>query len=170
NLPAVSIVGRRPPLQGISAAVIKPLHGVAVEALVADLHPGAQRTHRGKVFDCEANRLCRGREAPIAQRLPRAALALGHEQFGGCAVVECHGLLSGPSRTMGSDAREPSCRQTLTCTRRGCAQAFEPSRGLASSGIAVELALLDDPLVRFVGALDAILTVIAFRRQKLRDF
>jgi hypothetical protein len=32
--------------------------------------------------------------------LPRPALALGHEQFGRCAVVECHGLLLGPSKTM----------------------------------------------------------------------
>ena len=43
-------------------------------------------------------------------------------------------------------------------------------RSPAPSSIAVELALLDDPLVRFVGALDAILAVVAFRRQKLRDF
>src|SRR5678816_686813 len=47
---------------------------------------------------------------------------------------------------------------------------IEQGRGLAPSRIAVELALLDDPLVRLVGALDAILTVVSLRRQQLRDF
>src|SRR5258707_15376534 len=47
---------------------------------------------------------------------------------------------------------------------------IEQGRGLAPSRIAVELALLDDPFVRLVGALDAILTVVPLRRQQLRDF
>ena len=34
----------------------------------------------------------------------------------------------------------------------------------------LELTFLDDPLVRFVGALDAILAVVAFGRQQLCDF
>jgi hypothetical protein len=37
------------------------------------------------------------------------------------------------------------------------------------SGRPVQLTLLDHPFVRFAGAFDAVLAVIAFRRQKLRD-
>src|SRR6185436_1119700 len=87
----MSIVRSVGALQGIIAALVQALNGVPVEPFVADLHPGAQRTHRGKIFDREADGFCRGGKAPIAQRLPRTALALGHEQLGWCAVVECHG-------------------------------------------------------------------------------
>src|SRR4029078_4166516 len=91
NRHAMSIVRSVGALQGIIAALVQALNGVPVEPFVADLHPGAQRTHRGEIFDREADGFCRGGKAPVAQRLPRTALALGHEQLGWCAVVECHG-------------------------------------------------------------------------------
>src|SRR6266850_632764 len=46
-----------------------------------------------------------------------------------------------------------------------------PARGAPQrpSGRAVELAFLDDSLMRLVGALDAVLAVVALGRQELRD-
>ena len=43
-----------------------------------------------KFLDREANGFRRAWKTPIAERLARAALALGHEQLGRCAVVEFH--------------------------------------------------------------------------------
>src|SRR4029077_17804549 len=83
---------RRAPPQRIVAAVVKALNLLAVEAIVADLHPGPERAHGGIFLDREADRLGRGGEAAIAERLACAALALGHEQLGRSAVVERHAL------------------------------------------------------------------------------
>ena len=51
--------------------------------------------------------------------------------------------------------------------------AYLPEQPQAMRGrdlqIALEFAFLDDPLMRLVGALDAILTIIAFGRKQLRD-
>ncbi len=52
--------------------------------------------------------------------------------------------------------------------------AYLPEQPQAMRGrdlqIALEFAFLDDPLMRLVGALDAILTIIAFGRKQLCDF
>src|SRR5215472_7766928 len=81
---------RQTPLQWEIVALVKALNVVAIEAFVTDLHPGAQRAHGRKLLDGEPDRLRCGRKAAIAQRLSWPALALPHEQLGGCAVVECH--------------------------------------------------------------------------------
>src|SRR5262249_16948553 len=86
---------RQTPLQWVIVALVKALNVVAVEALVTGLHPGAQRAHGRKFLDSEPDRLRCGRKAAIAQRLSCPALALAHEQLGGYAVVECHGLAGG---------------------------------------------------------------------------
>src|SRR5262245_9749615 len=88
-------------LERIVVAVVEPLDGVAVEPLVADLHPGAERAHRGKVLDREANRLGGGGKPAIAERLAGAALALRHEQLGGGLVIERHGRLASALRARG---------------------------------------------------------------------
>src|SRR6516164_6514523 len=80
---------RRRPSQWVIIALVEALNVVAIEALVTDLHPGAQRAHGRKLLDGKPNRLRRGGKAAIAQRLSRPALALAHEQLGGDAVVEC---------------------------------------------------------------------------------
>src|SRR5262249_60955061 len=73
---------------------------VAIEALVADLHPGAQRDGR-QLLDGEPDRLRCRRKAAIAQRLSWPALALCHEQLGGDAPVEKTGA--------GLSKRSPPC-------------------------------------------------------------
>src|SRR5262249_43996836 len=80
------------PLQWEIVVLVKALNVVAIEALVADLHPGAQRAYGRQLLDGEPNRLRCGRKAAIAQRLSWAALALCHEQLGGNGVVEWLGL------------------------------------------------------------------------------
>src|SRR5262245_56867539 len=82
---------RQTPLQWEIVALVKALNVVAIEALVADLHPGAQRDGR-QLLDGEPDRLRCGRKAAIAQRLSWPALALCNEQLGGNAVVEWLGL------------------------------------------------------------------------------
>jgi len=86
---------RQTPLQWEIVALVKALNVVGIEAFVTDLHPGAPRAHGRKFLDGEPNRLRCGRKATIAQRLSRPALALAHEQLGGCAVVECRSLAVG---------------------------------------------------------------------------
>src|SRR5439155_4919673 len=137
DLPSSALIGAIAG-QWIVAALVETLDVVTVETLVADLHPGAERADRGKILDCESDRLRGGGEAAITERLARTALAFGHEQFGRCAVVEFHRL------ACDSIPQQPS-------------------------GRAVELAFLDEPLVRLVGAFDAVLAVVAFGRQELRD-
>src|SRR5215472_2062081 len=83
---------RQTPLQWEIVAIVKALNGVAIEALVADLHPGAQRAYSRQLLDGEPDRLRCGRKAAIAQPLSWAALALCHEQLGRNAVVEWLGL------------------------------------------------------------------------------
>jgi hypothetical protein len=83
---------RRTPLQWEIVAIVKALNVVAIEALVADLHPGAQRAYSRQLLDGEPDRLRCGRKAAIAQPLSWAALALCHEQLGRNAVVEWLGL------------------------------------------------------------------------------
>src|SRR5262249_3122348 len=82
-------------LQWVTVALVQALDVVAIEALVTDLHPGTQRAHGRKFLDSEPDRLRCGRKAAIAQRLSCPALALAHEQLGGDAVVESHGLAGG---------------------------------------------------------------------------
>src|SRR6266436_7281841 len=86
---------RQTPLQWEIVALVKALNVVAIETFVTDLHPGAQRAHGRKFLDGEPDRLRCGRKAAITQRLPCPALALGHEQFGGYAVIECRGVAIG---------------------------------------------------------------------------
>src|SRR5215471_2133205 len=51
---------------------------LAVETLLSDLHPRAERAHCGKLFHCETNSLrCCG-EATITERLTRATFAFRH--------------------------------------------------------------------------------------------
>src|SRR5262249_32360877 len=83
---------RQTPLQWEIVALVKALNVVAIEAFVTDLHPGAQRGHGRKLLDGEPDRLRCGRKAAILQRLSGSALALSHEQLGGCAVGEWAGL------------------------------------------------------------------------------
>src|SRR5262249_16929596 len=63
---------------------------IAVKALVSHLHPGTQSANGGQFFHHEANCLCCGRKATVLERLTRARLAFGHEQFGCRRVVERH--------------------------------------------------------------------------------
>jgi hypothetical protein len=44
---------------------VQALNVVAIEALVTDLHPGAQRAHGRKFLDSEPDRLRCGRKAAI---------------------------------------------------------------------------------------------------------
>ena len=48
---------RPTPLQWVIVAFVKALNVVAIEALVTDLHPGAQRAHARKFLDGEPDRL-----------------------------------------------------------------------------------------------------------------
>src|SRR6266851_417989 len=68
-------------------------------------------------------------------------------------------------RPRGKDQGPVSALPPLGCTRAHCVHARlrRPSR------ITVELTLLDHPLMRLVRALDAVLMVVAFRRQQLGD-
>src|SRR5581483_8750614 len=111
---------------------------VAVETLIADLHPGAKRAHCGEVFDRESNRFGGGFKAAITKRLSRPTLAFCHEQLSRNVVVEFGRV------------------------------AFHYC-SYPQSTDSIELAFLDDPLVRLVRALDAILPVITFGRQQVRD-
>src|SRR5713226_62457 len=167
---------RRPPLQRVIAAVVETLDAVGVEPFVADLHPGAEGTHGRKTFDGETNCFCRRRKPAIAQRLPGATLALGHEQVGRCAVIECHALVF--DRHFSSE-HQPRPRHPAP--RHGPETSFYPAAARLHTGslraralrrpsrITVELTLLDHPLMRLVRALDAVLMVVAFRRQQLGD-
>src|SRR5262249_13639905 len=83
------------PSQRIFVALVKALDAVAIVAFVTDLHLGAQRADGRKFLDHESDCLRCGRKPAIAHRLPRPTLALGHEQLGRCAVVECRGLIFG---------------------------------------------------------------------------
>src|SRR5262250_4033207 len=83
---------RRTPLQWEIVAVVKALNVVAIEALVADLHPGAQRAYGRQLLDGKPDRLRCGHKAAIAQPLSWATLALCNEQLGGNAVVEWLGF------------------------------------------------------------------------------
>src|SRR5262249_60003560 len=83
------------PSQWIFVALVKALDAVAIVAFVTDLHLGAQRADGRKFLDHESDCLRCGRKPAIAHRLPRPTLALGHEQLGRCAVVECRGLIFG---------------------------------------------------------------------------
>src|SRR5262249_61534762 len=74
---------RQTPLQWEIVAVVKALNVVAIEALVADLHPGAQRAYGRQLLDGKPDRLRCGRKAAIAQPLSWATLALCNEQLGG---------------------------------------------------------------------------------------
>jgi hypothetical protein len=56
---------------------------LTVEALVSDLHPGAERTDRRKIFDSKTDRLRRCRKATIAKPLPRTPLTLCHNSSAG---------------------------------------------------------------------------------------
>ena len=56
---------RQTPLQWEIAALVKALNVVAVEALVTDLHPSAQRAHGRKFLDGEPDRLRCRRKATI---------------------------------------------------------------------------------------------------------
>ena len=56
---------RPTPLQWVIVAFVKALNVVAIEALVTDLHPGAQRAHARKFLDGEPDRLRCGRKAAI---------------------------------------------------------------------------------------------------------
>src|SRR5262249_54317529 len=76
--------------QRIISAFVQTLNAVAVEAVVADLHPGSECANGGKLLDREADGLRGGGKATIAQRLLGAASAPGHEQFSRPVVVECH--------------------------------------------------------------------------------
>ena len=60
---------RRTPLQWEIVAVVKALNVVAIEALVADLHPGAQRAYGRQLLDGKPDRLRCGHKAAIAQPL-----------------------------------------------------------------------------------------------------
>src|SRR5262249_58871220 len=82
---------RQTPLQWEIVALVKALNVVAIEALVADLHPGAQRDGR-QLLDGEPDRLRCRRKAAIAQRLSWPTLALWHEQLGGEPAVGWLGL------------------------------------------------------------------------------
>src|SRR5262245_48728506 len=86
---------RRTPLQWVIVALVQALNVVAIEALVTDLHPGTERAHGWKSLDSEPDRLCCGRKTAVAQRLSCPALALGHDQVGRYAVIECHSLAVG---------------------------------------------------------------------------
>ena len=46
----------------------------------------------------------------------------------------------------------------------------QPSAAVPRSSNAIQLAFLDDPLVRFIGIFNPVLVVIAFGWQELRDF
>jgi len=52
-------------LQWVIVALVQALNVVAIEALVTDLHPGAQRAHARKFLDGEPDRLRCGRKAAI---------------------------------------------------------------------------------------------------------
>src|SRR5262249_38675328 len=80
------------PLQRKTVGLVTTLNVVGIETFVTDLHPGAQRAHGRKFLDGEPDRLRCGRKAAILQRLSGSALALSHEQLGGCAVGEWAGL------------------------------------------------------------------------------
>jgi hypothetical protein len=63
----------------IIVPLIQSADVVAAETLVSDLHPGAERTHRRKIFDRKADGFCGRGKATIAQRLPRPAPSLRRE-------------------------------------------------------------------------------------------
>jgi hypothetical protein len=68
--------------QRIIIALVQAMDFIAVEALVSDLHPRAERTDCRKIFHRETDGLrCCGK-ATIAELLPWTALTLGDEQFG----------------------------------------------------------------------------------------
>ena len=56
---------RQTPLQWVIVALVKAFNVVAIEALVTDLHPHAQRAHGRKFLDGEPDRLRCGRKAAI---------------------------------------------------------------------------------------------------------
>src|SRR2546421_450429 len=94
---------RRRPLQRVIVAVVEALNVIAIEALVTDLHPGAERAHGRKLLNGKPDRLRRSGKATIAQRLSRPALAPSHEQLGGEAVVEWRSL------PLGRHGHSPRC-------------------------------------------------------------
>ena len=61
----IEAIIRRTPLQWVIVALVQALNVVAIEALVTDLHPGAQRAHARKFLDGEPDRLRCGRKAAI---------------------------------------------------------------------------------------------------------
>ena len=63
---------------------------IAVEALIANLHPRAERSRGGKVLDRKTNSLGRGSESTTAKRLASTTFGFWHEQLGRRAVIEYH--------------------------------------------------------------------------------
>src|SRR5262249_5699601 len=97
---------------GVNCCLVKALNVVAIEALVTDLHPSAQRAHGRKFLDGEPDRLRCGRKAAIVQGLSWPAFALCHEQLGRYAVVECHSL------AVGGHIDAPTCLVSVRVSAR----------------------------------------------------
>jgi hypothetical protein len=49
---------------------------MTVEALISHPHPGTKRVNGGKIFDCEANCLCRRGKATKTDRLTQTGFAV----------------------------------------------------------------------------------------------
>jgi len=62
--------------QRIIVARVELIHIRAVEALVADLHPRAERPDCGKLLGCETDGLGGRGKATVAEPLPRTSLTL----------------------------------------------------------------------------------------------
>ena len=83
----------------IAVAVVQTLDVMTVEALISHPHPGTKRVNGGKIFDGEANCLCRRGKATKTDWLTQTGFAVfWYEQFGRCGVIERHHF--GLSETM----------------------------------------------------------------------
>jgi hypothetical protein len=67
----------------IAVALIQAPDVIAIEAIISNSHPCAERADSWKIFNRETNCLCRAGEPAITERLTHAGLALfWYEQFG----------------------------------------------------------------------------------------
>ena len=72
--------------------LVEALDIFLIEALVSDLHPGAECSNCRKIFNHEADRLGSRRKTTADKPRTRRTFALSHKQFGRYPIVEGYDL------------------------------------------------------------------------------